>query len=73
MVDLGSAVQWAGISPGQRLSVSSAIAGPSETPGVEPSWALDHSVQVVVGREGQLLMELKLPAMAFEYYLIEVV
>ena len=69
-VDLGPALQWAGVSPGQRLSISSAIAGPSETPGAEPSWALGNSVRVVMKSNGAVPMQLKLPAMAFEYYLI---
>ena len=31
-IDLGAALQWAGVEPGERLSISSAIAGPSKAP-----------------------------------------
>ena len=56
----------------EKLSIASAIAGPSTTPGAEPSWAAGRgAVQVVVGAGGTAAVQLRLPAMAFEYYLIK--
>ena len=71
-VDLGQALRWADVSLGHKLSIASAIAGPSTTPGAEPSWAAGRgAVQVVVGAGGTAAVQLRLPAMAFEYYLIK--
>ena len=42
-VDLGEALRWADVALGQKLSIDSAIAGPSSTPGSEPSWAVDRA------------------------------
>ena len=68
-VDLGYTMQWADVRPGQNLSVTSAIAGPSLRPGRERAWAADH-VHVQVGDDGAALLALELPAMSFQYYLI---
>jgi hypothetical protein len=69
-VDLGEALRWADVVPGQSLSISSAIAGPSAIPGEEPSWVDAVARTVVVGAAGAVPVRLELPPMAFEYYLI---
>ena len=54
------------------VQVTGRSSGPSTTPGAEPSWAAGRgAVQVVVGAGGVAAVQLRLPAMAFEYYLIK--